>query len=68
MSPEEQEISLVVYCDDLATLKFRKWWESCLKHSPNSMTQTSNKAIQNKFRVMRCRSAMALGEIQYQFW
>ena len=67
MSPEEQKISLIVYGDNLAALKLRKWWKSCLKHSSDGMTQASSKTIQNKFRVMRRCSPMALGKIQCQF-
>ena len=67
VSPEEQEIPLIMNGDDLAALKFGKWWESCLKHSSNGMTQAGSKTIQYEFRVMRRCSPVALGKIQCQF-
>ena len=55
VSPEEQEIPLIMNGDDLAALKFGKWWKSCLKHSSDGMTQAGSKTIQYEFRVMhRC--------------
>lgn len=65
VSPKEQEISLIVYGDNLAALKLGKRWESCLKHSSDSMAQAGNKTIQDEFRVMRCCSPMTLGKIQF---
>ena len=63
VSPEEQEIPLIMNGDDLSALKFGKWWESCLKHSSDGMTQAGSKTIQYEFRVMRRCSPMALGKI-----
>lgn len=60
MSSEKEEISLIVYCDDLPTLKFRNRRECCLEHPPNAMSQSCDETVKDKFGIMSSSSRMTL--------
>lgn len=52
MSPEEQEITLIMQGYHLATLEFREGREQRLKHSSDGVTKAGGKVIQNKLRIV----------------
>jgi hypothetical protein len=63
MASEEEEISLIVKCDYLSSLKLRQTWKEGLEHPAYGMSQPGDKPVQDEFRIMRRRSCMALQEL-----
>ena len=61
MTPEEQEISLIMQRNHLPALELGHGREHCLKHPPNSVSQPCYEVVQNEFREVSCRSGMTLG-------
>jgi hypothetical protein len=60
VSSKEEEVSLIMQCDYLPSLKFRDLGEKCLEHSSDKMTEAGNEAIKNELGVVRARSCMSL--------
>lgn len=53
MSPEEDEVALVVQCSNLATLELGDMGEQRGEHSSNSVTKTSVEVVENQFWLVR---------------
>jgi hypothetical protein len=60
MPSEEQKVTLVVQGDDLPTLEFRQRREKSLEHAPDGVSETRDKVVEYKLRVMGCCSRVAL--------
>lgn len=59
MSPEEQEISLVMQRDHLSPLELRHWREKSLEHPSNGVTQSSDKVVEHEFGIVRTGAGMS---------
>ena len=68
MSPEEQEISLVMQRDNLSALELRHRGEHRLKHPPNGMPQPRYEVVQHKFREVSRRTSMTLRFEDFNDW
>lgn len=60
MSPEEEEVTLIVKRNHLSALEFRHRREECLEETADSVAETSDKPVQDKFGEMGRRARVAL--------
>lgn len=60
MPPEEEEVALIVKRNHLSALEFRHRREECLEETADSMAETGDKPVQDKFREMGRRTRVAL--------
>ena len=60
VTPEEDEIPLVVKCYNLSTLEFGQLRKCCLEHPANGMSESRYKTVEDKFRIVGSRSSMSL--------
>lgn len=60
MSPEEDEVSLVVEGCGLSSLELRDGGEQRVKHAANQMSQSRGKVVQDQFGLVSRRAAVAL--------
>jgi hypothetical protein len=60
MSPEENEITLIVQCYDLSTLKLWELGKGGLKYASTSVAKSCHKSVQDELWVVGCCSSVAL--------
>ncbi len=60
VSPEKEEVPLVVEGDYLSTLELGHRWEERLEEAADCVAQPSYEAVQDELGVVRCRACMAL--------
>lgn len=65
MSSEEEEVPLIVKCDHLTSLELGHWWEQSLEETAHCVSETRNESIQDKLRVVRCRTSVSLS-VRYE--
>ena len=53
MSPEKDEVTLVVQSSDLTTLELGNMGEERSKHSSNGMAKTSVEVVEDQFWLVR---------------
>ena len=58
MATEEQEISLVVECDDLSAFEFGHDWEERLEQPPDGNSEPGDETIQDELGIVRRRPSV----------
>lgn len=60
VSPEKEEVSLIVKCYHLASLEFGQRRKQCLEESTNRVSESCHETVQHEFWIVRRGSCMAL--------
>lgn len=60
MSPEEQEVSLVVQRHDLPALEFGQRREEVLEHLADAVTERGDEAVEDELGMVRRRARVVL--------
>lgn len=60
MTPEKQEVSLIVQGDDLSTFEFGHGGIERLEHSADHVSESRNEAVEDEFWVVRAGSCVSL--------
>ena len=63
MSPEEEEVSLVVQCNDLPALELRHGREESLEETADGVAKAGDEAVQDELGVVGCGACMSLGTV-----